>query len=335
LSDDEISALDTEGRNAVSGESTIDTARAQVALQARQDAAAAAAQSNVFYNGEITAFPSDNLTLGFPSLSDVEHAESPELGSPELDSLYMITGKDGRLRFNDPTTGHFASNPFLKPQTEDAFSGEVALELFKLKLVDIKDSTSLIDGVDFGGDGAKLHLGVVLNDSVQVGADANIAGKSSGPGFEAKAGAEAGASLTYGKVTFGDEADSLDVTAQSSLKARAEASVTVNGQGVDVKAAAGASVVVLQFHAEATPQTFDIFGLDITIGEAGDFNVGGFGGDAEIGFRANTTGVRMIGAAGLTPVIGGTGKIQVDVKPSQQLVNIYNQIFRSNTPPPK
>jgi LysM repeat protein len=336
LSDDQMSALDAAGRNAVSGESSIDTARAQVALQLRQDAAAATAQSNLFYSGGATAFSTGSLSIGAPSFSNPEGGaeEPPDFDFADLDSLYRIKGSDGLIRYNDPTTGHFASNPLTKPQAEDPFTADVKVNLFEKTFVNMNSDTSLVDGADFLND--QLHLGVMFHDSFQIKTDVSVSPDPSKWGFDAKALAQASMSLQYGKLTLGNSDQSIDITAQSQFQAGAGGTATINDKGIDVGGSIGAKAVFLNVHGDVTPQTFDIYGLfDVKTSESGDLNIIGAGADAKFAVQLNTSGFHFIVGAGVTPLIGGSGTVQVDVKPSPLLVSIYNKYFAPSSPPNK
>jgi hypothetical protein len=60
-------------------------------------------------------------------------------------------------------------------------------------------------------------------------------------------------------------------------------------------------------------------------------NFGGVGADATIGLQVNSSGLHAVAGADLTPLFGGKLVVQVNVKPSDTLVNIYNQLLGSKS----
>jgi hypothetical protein len=203
-------------------------------------------------------------------------------------------------------------------------------------LVDLKGAVALTPQLGlFGGD---VTLGATLEGGVKVGGEVEL----NKEGLNVSGSASAKAALVYARGEFENpELGTASFNVGSTAQARAEAKLQLETGGpLGVKGTVGGSAsaeaVALKFSGRyespdvEVPLTFGI--LQAHVVASGDINVGGIGGSVEggVGTLETKPGVSAYVGAGLTPLVGGRGKVNVELSVNtERALEVYNDVARS------
>jgi len=239
-----------------------------------------------------------------------------------------------------------ASNKSDKLKTEEngnSFVRESAIEFeVKKKIFEDKGGNAVIDGALIDTRDKKTGEGFFVGLQRNAQAIGEISAKANKDGISANiklvGNAEALFASTEQKISAGSK-DSFPGEVSSTFKARAssvagakaEGNVTISRQEVSTGVALGAEVVALKLQASAESETSTFFGiLSFKPKVQGDLNLGGIGGQAEIGLSATLSRkpeVKFKIGAGVTALVGGrlkfSGAASVDLDRFDQVRNDF------------
>jgi hypothetical protein len=270
------------------------------------------------------------------SSQGVEPSIGEDVRGPEMNRAYGT----GNGRYRDTQTGQYTKSPFSSEQLEETqqkrFTNEFGVTLLQGDLVDLKGAVALTPQLGLlGGD---VTLGATLEGGVKVGGEVEL----NKEGLNVSGSASAKAALVYARGEFENpELGTASFNVGSTAQARAEAKLQLETGGpLGVKGTVGGSAsaeaVALKFSGRyespdvEVPLTFGI--LQAHVVASGDINVGGIGGSVEggVGTLETKPGVSAYVGAGLTPLVGGRGKVNVELSVNtERALEVYNDVARS------